>query len=42
MRFLYTGEFSFTEEDETSPDNIIDLLRVADEEFLEDVKMLCE
>lgn len=42
MGFLYTGEFEFTREDESNSDNIVDLLRVADEEFLEDVKMLCE
>jgi len=42
MYFLYTGEFAFEEKDVTNIDNLIDILRIADEEFLEDVKMMCE
>ena len=42
MRYLYSGEFSFREDEEENIDAIIDILRVADEEFLDDVKMKCE
>ena len=42
MRYLYSGEFNFLEEEEDNIDVIIDILRVADEEFLNDVKMKCE
>ena len=37
MQYLYTGDFSFEEKDVSNIDNLIDILRVADEEFLEDV-----
>ena len=37
MHYLYTGDFSFEEKDVSNIDNLIDILRVADEEFLEDV-----
>ena len=37
MQYLYTGEFSFDEMDVSNIDNLIDILRVADEEFLDDV-----
>ena len=37
MRYLYSGEFSFREGDEDNIETIIDILRVADEEFLDDV-----
>ena len=37
MGFLYSGEFSFKEGDEDNVEKIIDILRVADEEFLDDV-----
>jgi len=37
MHYLYTGDFSFEENDVSNIDNLIDILRVADEEFLEDV-----
>jgi hypothetical protein len=36
MHYLYTGDFTFDEK-HSSIDIIIDILRVADEEFLEDV-----
>lgn len=42
MGYLYRGEFTFKEEDENNIEAIIDILRVADEEFLNDVKMICE
>lgn len=42
MRYLYSGEFNFLEEEEDNIEVIIDILRVADEEFLGDVKMKCE
>lgn len=42
MRYLYSGYFSFREGDEDNIETIIDILRVADEEFLDDVKMICE
>lgn len=42
MGYLYSGEFSFLEEDQDNVETIIDILRVADEEFLDDVKMICE
>ena len=37
MGYLYSGEFSFREGDEDNIETIIDILRVADEEFLDDV-----
>ena len=37
MTYLYTGSFSFDEKDVSNIDTLIDILRVADEEFLEDV-----
>lgn len=37
MGYLYRGEFTFKEEDENNIEAIIDILRVADEEFLNDV-----
>ena len=37
MGYLYRGEFNFREGDEENVDSIIDILRVADEEFLDDV-----
>jgi len=37
MGYLYRGEFTFKDEDENNIDTIIDILRVADEEFLDDV-----
>jgi len=42
MRYLYSGDFTFQEEDENNIDAIIEILRVADEEFLDEVKMKCE
>jgi len=36
MYYLYTGDFSFDEKNMTM-DMIIEILRVADEEFLDDV-----
>lgn len=42
MGYLYRGEFTFREEDQDNIEAIIDILRVADEEFLDDVKMKCE
>lgn len=42
MRYLYTGDFTFREEDKDNINAIVDILRVADVEFLEDVKMRCE
>jgi len=42
MGYLYSGEFTFREGDEDNIETIIDILRVADEEFLDDVKMICE
>lgn len=42
MHYLYTGDFSFKEKDRSNIDNLIDILRIADEEFLEEVKMMCE
>mmetsp|Transcript_13078 Transcript_13078/g.17684 ORF Transcript_13078/g.17684 Transcript_13078/m.17684 type:complete len:86 (-) Transcript_13078:425-682(-) len=42
MSYLYSGEFTFRPEDENNIEAIIDILRVADEEFLDDVKMKCE
>ena len=42
MGYLYCGEFTFREGDEDNIEAIIDILRVADEEFLDDVKMKCE
>lgn len=51
MHYLYTGDFAL-DETNTNFDQIVDILRVADEEFLDDVsrsllmccqiKMLCE
>ena len=38
MHYLYTGDFSLDEQT-TSMDQIVDILRVADEEFLEDVSI---
>ena len=37
MGYLYSGEFTFREGDEDNIETIIDILRVADEEFLDDV-----
>ena len=37
MSYLYSGEFTFREGDEDNIETIIDILRVADEEFLDDV-----
>ena len=42
MGYLYCGEFTFREGDVDNIEAIIDILRVADEEFLDDVKMNCE
>ena len=39
MGYLYSGEFSFREGDEDNIETIIDILRVADEEFLDDVSL---
>ena len=39
MHYLYTGDFSFDEKD-MNMDQTIDILRVADEEFLDDVSIL--
>ena len=36
MNYLYTGDFSLDEKN-TTTDQIVDILRVADEEFLDDV-----
>lgn len=36
MQYLYTGDFSLDEKNVTT-DQIVDILRVADEEFLDDV-----
>lgn len=38
MHYLYTGDFSF-DENSITMDLIIDILRVADEEFLDDVSI---
>ena len=40
MGYLYSGEFSFREGDEDNIETIIDILRVADEEFLDDVSLI--
>lgn len=40
MRYLYSGEFDFREGDEDNIETIIDILRVADEEFLDDVSSI--
>jgi len=39
MAYLYRGEFKFKEGDENNIETIIDILRVADEEFLDDVSL---
>ena len=39
MGYLYRGEFTFKEGDEDNIEAIIDILRVADEEFLDDVSI---
>ena len=39
MYYLYTGDFSFDEKS-MSMDIIIEILRVADEEFLDDVSLI--
>ena len=35
MKFLYTGEFDISQLD--TEDKVVDMLRIADEEYLEDV-----
>jgi BTB/POZ domain-containing protein 11 len=43
MHFLYTGDFVMDQEGVASSlDKIIEVLGVADAEFLDDIKMLCE
>ena len=42
MSYLYSGEFTFREGDEDNIETIIDILRVADEEFLDDVSSVDE
>jgi len=42
MAYLYSGDFTFRDGDEDNIEAIIEILRVADEEFLDAVKMKCE
>ena len=42
MSYLYSGEFTFREGDEDNIETIIDILRVADEEFLDDVSSVAD
>jgi len=43
MHFLYTGDFVLDQEGVASNlDKIIEVLGVADAEFLDDIKMICE
>ena len=39
MGYLYCGDFTFKEGEEENIDAVIDILRVADEEFLDDVSL---
>jgi hypothetical protein len=39
MHYLYTGDFSLGEK-EVTMDQLVDILRVADQEFLDDVSLM--
>ncbi len=42
MQYLYTGEVQFTDEEESNLELILNILQVADEFLLDEIKVECE